>query len=348
MRFIHTADWHIGEHRHLRSPGGEPAALERQQRMITRIFEAARDLGAGVVVVAGDIFHRKDTTAQERDMVISTLLRETETDGGTALVAIPGNHDRLGTDYTQLRLLNLLASKNRLKYTHIVEDPMIARVRTGAGELDFLCIPSGHDINEWTARLLPHSRPGAVVVAHESILGARLDTGGQIGVGRLAEMHGQRLDLSLPVLYWALGDIHRYQALGANAFYSGAPVQHTHGDSLPKGVLLVDTDRPHQPQLIDLGLEPFVTLAEVPDAWPRAASIRLRMPRPPEGELPPHVTLELVPEAPTATEVHEAETEAAFDIFDGLDRHLAAAAIPEGLVPMARAEAEDIRRHLGL
>jgi len=257
MRFVHTADLHVGANRRL------PNYLRRQEEMFDSIFDVAYDHGVSVVVMAGDIFDDPETTTQlEREMVARKLLEYDAS--GFHILVIPGNHDLVdATGHTAIHYLSLLSKHGKFRHSVVTESTVFVPVEDTVFCL--LCHRK-HHFSEDSKRavtdfstsslLVPHKN--FVVVAHETIRGSMTDI-------RVSDSEFYRLpsgedapDTSLPVTYWALGDIHKVQAVTENAFYSGAPLQTKFGDTWPKGVLVVDTDTPGDPQFVPVPSNQFV------------------------------------------------------------------------------------------
>jgi DNA repair protein SbcD/Mre11 len=85
MRFLHTADWHVGRTIRGRSRLDEFAAA------LELVVEVAVDQKVDAVLVAGDIYDQRSVTADGDRLVFETLLRLSEEQ--IPVVAIPGNHD---------------------------------------------------------------------------------------------------------------------------------------------------------------------------------------------------------------------------------------------------------------
>ena len=255
MRFVHTADWHIGANRRL------PNYLLRQEEMIDSVFDVAYDHNIKVVVVAGDIFEDPDTTQDERDLVARKLLEYDNC--GFHILMIPGNHDLVNaTGYTAIHWLATLYSHGKLKNSVVTEATTFLTIEDTVFCL--LCHRKHHFSDDSktavtgfsTASLqIPHKH--FVVVAHETIRGSQTDIRVSDGFYRLPSGE-EAPDVNLPVTYWALGDIHKVQSVTPNAFYSGAPLQTKFGDTWPKGVLVVDTDTPTDPKFVHINSNQLV------------------------------------------------------------------------------------------
>ncbi len=85
MRFVHTADLHIGK------VMNEFSLLEDQRHILRQILEIARSKKADALVLAGDIYDRAIPSA-EAVTVLGEFLQETA-DAGLKVIMVSGNHD---------------------------------------------------------------------------------------------------------------------------------------------------------------------------------------------------------------------------------------------------------------
>ncbi len=85
MRLLHTSDWHLGRSFHGAS------LLEEQEAAIARIAELASEHAVDAVLIAGDLYDRAIPPAEAVDLFNRALAKLSA--GGTAVVAIAGNHD---------------------------------------------------------------------------------------------------------------------------------------------------------------------------------------------------------------------------------------------------------------
>ena len=85
MRLLHTSDWHLGRRFHGAS------LLEEQEAAIERIADLAREQAVDAVLIAGDLYDRATPPADAVDLFNRALAQLSA--GGTAVVAIAGNHD---------------------------------------------------------------------------------------------------------------------------------------------------------------------------------------------------------------------------------------------------------------
>jgi len=86
MRFIHTADWHIGKKLH----GYD--LLEDQRAIIDQIIAIALEEKAAVIVIAGDLYDRS-VPAVDAVKLLNEKIAEINLTNELPLLAISGNHD---------------------------------------------------------------------------------------------------------------------------------------------------------------------------------------------------------------------------------------------------------------
>ena len=335
-KFLHTGDLHFGESRYLAN------YLNRQVFMMDEIFRVAQENQVTAVLICGDLWHRKDTSAKERDALLDRLIFYSKL---VEIFIIPGNHDDLGAGYNQIHFLTILAQNKKLKNITITEQPKLAKV----GDQDIIMIPCGKytsgEFNDIVTKLLKKCTSKPIVMAHELIHGSATDVGHK-------STGGVKIDTSLPVLAWLFGDVHKYQRLADNAWYSGAPMQHNFGDYLPKGVVILDTEKPTEPEFISLDrIPPFIVIEGVPDVLPEAACIKLLVDSKAvlQRDLPSHVFPEYKDNSQTDPnwQAQVAQSEE-YDILAGLETLLLAKGVSETLIPLAMAEAADIRKTVGV
>ena len=92
MRFLHTADWHLGRLFHARS------LIEDQSHVLDQFVALVRDLRPDAVLIAGDVYDRA-VPPPEAVALLDDVLARIVVDAGVPVVMIAGNHDsaqRLG------------------------------------------------------------------------------------------------------------------------------------------------------------------------------------------------------------------------------------------------------------
>src|ERR1700722_17887807 len=85
MRFLHTADWHVGKTLKGRD------RLDEQRAVLAEIAAVAEANQVDAVLVAGDVYDLSAPSAAAQQLVVQTLLRLRQ--AGAEVIAIAGNHD---------------------------------------------------------------------------------------------------------------------------------------------------------------------------------------------------------------------------------------------------------------
>lgn len=247
--FLQTGDIHLGECRSL-----SDNYLERHKDVLVQIRDIAYN-NRFPLIITGDIFDAKSTTYAER-FLFYWWLNQLEK-GEIPTVVIAGNHDHLWGEVTQLDGLRYMP----YKYVKIVSwHPEVHII----GHIGIICIPwrkyKTDELRKIVSEKLPlvSHLPYRVVMLHECIAGSKSDNGNIIPSGTAIP--------DIPeITYWAVGDIHKFQVTNvSNGYYSGAPMQFTFGDTLPKGIIKVDLERPSkEPDFYSLNFKPMKTISSV-------------------------------------------------------------------------------------
>lgn len=286
-----------------------------------RISSISQRSSVDCIVVAGDVYHSRSISHEERQLFSSWL--------GSLKVptlVISGNHDKRSVEVgdTNLGYLSSFPSLSQ----HLVYDgpPDVKRFC----DCTFILLPyQGWDRAEASIllevlleRATTEFRPPWVVVMHEAIYGAKTDQGMDLSKPTQIKIKPK---LAKKATYWALGDIHMMQSLQPNAWYSGAPHQTNFGEALPKGVLIVDTKKPSNPKFVEISSQPLLVLEELPSTIQEDAYIQLRPKHPLfDKDLPSNVILH-----PTAHLAPLNLTSKSYGLFDQLTSLLKA----QGLTP---------------
>jgi DNA repair protein SbcD/Mre11 len=89
VKFLHTADWHVGKVLKGRD------RLDEQRAVLAEIAGVAEQNQVDAVLIAGDVYDAAAPSAQAQNLVVKTLLRLRRT--GAEVIVIAGNHDHGGT-----------------------------------------------------------------------------------------------------------------------------------------------------------------------------------------------------------------------------------------------------------
>ncbi len=86
MRFIHTADWHLGRTFHGIS------LIEDQAYILEQFIELAKNTQPDVILIAGDIYDRA-VPPTDAIKLLDDILSRLVLDLGIKVILIAGNHD---------------------------------------------------------------------------------------------------------------------------------------------------------------------------------------------------------------------------------------------------------------
>ena len=231
MRFIHTADWHLGKRLH------DFSLIDVQREAVERLVDLVARSEVDAVVVAGDVFDTQVPSLGALELweqAVESIVAE----HGVPMVVIPGNHDhperlsahaglsrRAGLHYVK----SLAASLTPItiagvdfhgvpfhKPVHV--NAAFREHQPGVGDFDYAAAMD-HTLGH--VRRARSSRP-AVLVAHAFVSGS-----GDEPEGEDAISVGGAGGVPLPALggfdYVALGHIHRPVSLGGSGVqYSGS------------------------------------------------------------------------------------------------------------------------------
>lgn len=247
MRFLHTADWHIGKKLH----GFD--LVEEQRDAYQQILAIADEEHVDAVVIAGDLYDRK--VASELSVnELDDMIRDLNLTHHYPILAISGNHDsatRLGSgshwyEATQFYLHTTVAQAMKpvelddtqffllpyfepFQVRHFFEDDAIQNVQQAMNRL----------VTEMQQQFDPSKKH--VLVAHFFAAGSEhVDSETSVEVGGLDAI---AVDSLSAFDYVALGHLHGKDALHAEKVkYSGSPVKFSLSEAnQQKGVWIVDT-----------------------------------------------------------------------------------------------------------
>jgi DNA repair protein SbcD/Mre11 len=244
MRFLHTADWHVGKTLKGRS------RLDEQEQVLREIVGIARTHEVDAVLVAGDLYDSAAPTADAQKLVNRTLLGLAR--DGVEVIAIAGNHDHaatidayrgfaaaagitlVGTVRTAGRggTVELTARSTAERATVAVLPFLSTRYAVRAAEL-VAGTPAEHtsaydqQLRDILRSLTAGFRDDAVnlVMAHLTVLDGKMG-GGERAAQSIFEYAVPAAIFPVDAHYVALGHLHRRQTMAAPCpvHYSGAPL----------------------------------------------------------------------------------------------------------------------------
>lgn len=252
MRFIHTADWHLGRIFH------NVRLTEDQAYVLDRLYDLVRDARPDFVAVAGDVY---DRAAPPPDAVklLDDILSRLVIDLGTPVVLIAGNHDspeRLGF------ASRLLAERGLHVAGALSPDPVQIPFADSHGPVLVYAIPYAEppvvrerlgleDISDHSSALravtdlVRNSHPDgvrSVMLAHAFVAGGEeCESERPLSVGGSGAVDSECF---AGFDYTALGHLHRGQMAGNEKIrYSGSLMKYSFSEAEHhKSVNVVDMD----------------------------------------------------------------------------------------------------------
>lgn len=251
MRFLHTADWHLGKRLH------DFSLLEVQRELVEGLIELVKETRPEAVLLAGDIF---DTQVPQ---IAALELWEAAVDGivaefGVPMVVIPGNHDHAD----RLAVHSGLASRAGL---HFIRSLKFCEQPVVIGGVAFYGMPFHKPVHVNSAfrdeqpgigdfdyaramsfaldrvRNVRNAALPAVLLAHAFVDGAGEETDGEDAI-QVGGAGGVSTSTLAGFDYVALGHIHGCRQLGdGQLHYSGSPYPYSFGEAgQVKSVQLVE------------------------------------------------------------------------------------------------------------
>ncbi len=259
MRFLHTADWHLGRAFH-----GE-SLLPAQSTAIDHMVEVARESAVDAVLVAGDVYDRALPPVDAIRLANEALVRLSEI---CPVVVISGNHDsapRLGFgsalfDRAGVHVRTVPGTcgipveiGTTCVYAIPYLEPDVTRAELGCEERSHAAVVAaamGRIRSDLAGR---PSGTRSIVVAHAFVAGAaESDSERGLSVGGAACVPPATF---ADVDYVALGHLHGPQKVGHNGRYAGSPLAFSFSEATHRKSLAV----------VDLGgTHPRVELVESP------------------------------------------------------------------------------------
>ncbi len=256
MRFVHTADWHLGRLFHGIS------LTDDQAYVLDQLVDVVREARPDLLIVAGDIYDRA-VPPPDAVALLDDVLERVVRDLGVSVVMIAGNHDsaeRVGfcSGLLSERGLHVAGRLEERVSPVVVEDrhgpvhvypvpyaePAVARERTGDDSV--------RDHETALAAVLEPVRAGlsrerrSILVTHAFVAGGvESESERPLSIGGASTVPAACL---AGFDYVALGHLHRRQRIrgpdGAAIEYSGSPLKYSFSESDHiKSITVVDMDR---------------------------------------------------------------------------------------------------------
>lgn len=244
MKFLHTADWHVGKTLKGRN------RLDEQRAVLAEIIDVALREEVDAILIAGDLYDTAAPSADAQRLVNSALLKLATS--GIEVVVIAGNHDHArsfealrqlmaaaGIEYTgQVRAaqgggVHRFTARSTGEEAVVALLPFVSRRHIVGSEEIVTGTPSENagryeqSVRDIIAALAESFRADTVniVMAHLTCTGGVMG-GGEREAQSIFEYHVSAQSFPINSHYVALGHLHRRQQIPAPApvHYSGAPL----------------------------------------------------------------------------------------------------------------------------
>ena len=266
MKFLHTADWHVGK-----TVKGQ-SRLDEHRAVLADIVRIADTERADLVLVAGDVYETAAPNPDAEALVLQTLLDLRDT--GAKVIAIAGNHDNAHR-FEAVRPLFAALGVTVMGMPRRPDDGGVIELDCAGGdsariamlpfcsqrsvirtaqlmELDAGQLAGAYDerMRQVIAHLTQRFTDDAVniVTAHGMVTGALLGGGERTAQTYMDYWIGAAA-FPAHAHYVALGHVHRTQQVGGAApiWYPGSPIQVDFGDSDQSSVVLIVEATPNTP-----------------------------------------------------------------------------------------------------
>lgn len=269
MRFLHTADLHLGKRLN------DFYLLDDQKHILSQIVSVACERCVDAVLISGDVYQRSspDSSAME---VFNDFVSELVSNGKKVFI-ISGNHDsekRISYFSSLIRSSGVFVSE---RFEGVLQR---VTLEDSIGPLDIYLFPFVKPVSvrrffpeeeistfeQMTERIL--AKTGAdlsrrcVLLAHQFITGAEPSDSEELSVGGIdgiSEALFEGFD------YVALGHIHKPQKTGSDrVLYSGSPLKYSFSEMRgKKSVVIADIGEKGELTVERVPLEPKRELREV-------------------------------------------------------------------------------------
>jgi exonuclease SbcD len=266
VRFLHTADWHVGKTLKGRD------RLDEQRDVLDEIHRIAAEQEVDAVLVAGDVYDAAAPPAAAQRLVVRTLLRLRQ--AGAEVIVIAGNHDH-GPTFEAYRPLMGVAGITVIGQVRPPDQGGVVRFRARSGEdaqvavLPFLTqryavraaeivtqtpAESVRAYDEMVRQVVAALTAGFsadtvnLVMAHLTCVGGAFG-GGERPAQSIFEYSVPAGIFPVSAHYVALGHLHRRQALPAPCpvHYSGSPLAVDFGEQDNQSTVCLVEARPGVP-----------------------------------------------------------------------------------------------------
>lgn len=243
MKFLHTADWHLGAKTNGRD------RLAEQKRTLDEIESIANYENIDCVIIAGDVFNTASPSAEAEELFFESV-QKLSNNGDRFIFVLAGNHDdptRLsaGLPLSSKHNIALASSLEKLKESAFAQNTEVKVIETGKGHIKikkneeiatiaYLPYPTEARISQKVDPELSYAEKVKewadisasafdddtfnIFVSHLFMVGSKTND----GIVKVGDLMAVPKNLIPKANYTALGHIHSAQDLGDNIYYSGA------------------------------------------------------------------------------------------------------------------------------
>lgn len=239
IKFIHTADWHLGMQAHFLPGDARVRFAEARFDAVRRIAELARDERCAFVVSSGDVFDSNHVDRQAVAKAIDALSAFT-----VPVFLLPGNHDPLDPS----SIYRTSAWLDHAPAKAVVPEEIGAIPVAGVAGAEVIAAPwhTKHHLGDPVCACygVPSGSDGALrIVLGHGVVDELSPNADDPSLIRASAMRQAIQDGTAH--YIALGDRHsvtEIEGTDGRAFYAGTPVSTDYGELKPNHVLLVTVD----------------------------------------------------------------------------------------------------------
>lgn len=334
MKFLHTADWHIGQYFF---------GYDRKEEHVfffNWLKDTIKKEGIDVLLVAGDVFDSPNPSAESQKIYYHFLREVTAEVPSLQIVITAGNHDSAG----RLEAPNPLLEEMNIHVRGVLK-------KSKAGEIDSsqLFVPLVHngEVKAWCIAV-PYLRQGdypnaesyargvgalyeqlysdlqlhkatdmpVVMMGHLQATGSEVsdnDRSERTIIGGLECISPEVFDKS-DIVYTALGHLHKAQRVSGreNVRYSGSPLPMSFSEKFYKqGVNLIEIENEKLKSIDRIDFEPLAKLISLPKEAKPLTVVLEEIKTLPDGEITktsPYLELKVLLTEPEPSMRHQIET----------------------------------------
>ncbi len=224
VRFVHTADWHLGARTYrVTDRAGIPVQFGWVRDAALQLSSFVQKRGVELVLMCGDILATPNPPPTAEN-ILAGILRQI-TDAGAKVIYLLGNHELPGWGDHPAKIYETLAVPGII----VADEPKLHKIELASGTVQVATIPyqalRERDFDELAAKLGEMVDPSmpSILMAHVFVVGARL-SGSDVRLLPDEPYTSPETLLNLPFTYIALGHIHKSQAVctAPPAVYAGS------------------------------------------------------------------------------------------------------------------------------